>query len=332
MKTAIIGARGYLGRELVRLLVDHPHVTDVVPASTTSGGTAFKDSVATFTGHPKLQMVGVDDPQVRDADVVFLATAGGEAKSLLPQLDEAAPSLIVDLSRDHRLEAIAGTGKWTYGLAEVAPGTKKGATHVANPGCYPTASILSMTPAVAAGLATGAAIVVDGKSGVSGAGAVPRADLHYPEMHDGLRAYKVLGHDHEAEIEAACQRAGANTSAAKALVQFTPHLVPTSRGLLTTTYVPVNTDVAIEQVRAAYKEAYANRPFVSITDEAETKHVLHSNRAHIAVDLNERHHTLVVRAAIDNLLKGGAGAAVQNLNLALGLPETAGLPTIGATA
>lgn len=322
MNIAIIGARGYLGRELVRLLLGHPEVDKVIPASTTQSNVDYADTVPAFTGIKGLTVLSTDDPLVRDADAVFLTTAGGEAKGLMHAIDAAAPKLVVDLSRDHRHEALQKTGPWTYGLAEYGTGTAKGATHVANPGCFPTASLLALGPALAAGLVAPGPIIVDGKSGVSGAGATPRADLHYPEMHDSVRAYKVLGHDHEAEI----------ALASASSVRFTPHLVPMSRGLLATVYAPIRPGLTQGDLEAAYMERYAHTPFVSLVQEAETKHVARSNRAHVAVSIHAETNLLVARGAIDNLLKGGAGAAVQNFNLALGFKETLGLPIIGATA
>ncbi len=321
VKVAVVGARGYLGRELVRLLTAHPNVEAVVTATTSQPGGVYAESVPAY-GRGGPAMVDVTDPVLHKADVVFLATAGGEAKKLAPTFGTA--KAVIDLSRDHRDEALHGKSPWVYGLGEPKPMVKKGTKLVANPGCYPTASLLALAPALAAGLVAGGPIIVDGISGVTGAGATPRPDLHYADTNESVRAYKTLGHDHEAEIQAGCTVLGK-----QALVRFTPHLAPLNRGLLATVHAPLSAGVTPGDVKAAYEEAYAATPFVQVVAEADTTHVRGTNRAEVAVDVHGPTHLLVARCAIDNLLKGGAGAAVQNMNLLLGLPPTSGLPLIG---
>lgn len=332
MKIAIIGARGYLGREATRLLIAHPHVDEVIPVTTSGQLSGYADTVPSFLGVKGLHMHSLDDDIVAEADAYILATASGQAAALMPRIDAWGSKVVIDLSRDHRLQALAGQKPWSYGLVESPHRIAQGTNRVANPGCYPTATLLALGPALAAGHVGSGPIIVDGKSGISGAGATPRPELHYTEAHDSVRAYKVLGHDHEAEIQGACSAATKDLQHNGQIVRFTPHLVPMSRGLQTTVYAPLADDIDPDDVRAAYAAAYADTPFVSLVDEAETKHVRLSNRAHVAVDVDTRSRLIVARGTIDNLLKGGAGQAIQNLNLTMDWDETIGLPMIGAIA
>ena len=321
---AVHGARGYLGRELVRILLQHPDVDGVVPVSSTAAGEGYGAHVPAFR-HTGLVLRGPDDGAARDADVHFLALAHGEAGAMVPSLVRHGARLIIDLSRDHRASALRGEDGWSYGLADLRP-VPRGQRLVANPGCYPTAAALAAAPVLRAGLAGDGAIIVDGKSGVSGAGATPRADLHFPEQNEALRAYKVLGHDHGPEIRMSL--AAERQATKERRVRFTPHLVPMNRGLLATVYVPLAGGTGAEEVRRAYA-AYATSAFVHVVPEPDTAHVRGGNHAHVAADADPESGLLVARAAIDNLVKGGSGQAVQNMNDALGLPPTRGLLHIG---
>ena len=314
METAVIGSRGYLGRELVRLLLQHPEVDTIHAASAGGAGAAYADAVPGFHGN-SLQLVSTEAALSAGADVVFFATEHGVAAQ-----HEAVcgDSTVIDLSRDHRLPAIAGAG-WTYGLADLRP-VPKGSKRISNPGCYPTATMLAAAPALQAGITEGV-LISDGKSGVSGAGATPRDDLHFASANESMRAYKVLGHDHQAEMAA---MAGAVAGRAQA-VRFTPHLVPMNRGLLATIYL--HTDAAADEVKALYADAYRDSPFVHVRGEPATGNVAGTNHAEVAVDVDQG--ILVARCAIDNLRKGGSGQAVQNMNDALGLPCTTGLTLAG---
>ena len=325
---AVLGARGYLGRELVRLLLQHPNVDTLTPVTGSDAGRPYGDSVPAFR-HTDLTLVGHDHPAVRDADVLFLAVDGEEARQ---HAAAAAPTqTVIDLSRAHRAAALAPgeAAPWTYGLPELF-GLPKGTKRIANPGCYPTATLLASAAALRAGLVAPGPIISDGKSGVSGAGATPRGDLHFPEANEAVRAYKVLGHDHLGEIRLALQRTESNGHlAAPRPVRFTPHLVPQNRGLLATVYLPLKAGVTAEQVKAAYAAAYAKTPFVHLVAEADTGAVRGSNRAEVAVDVDAESGLIVARCAIDNLVKGGSGNAVQNMNAALGFEPTLGLPFVG---
>ncbi|MEA3190406.1 MAG: N-acetyl-gamma-glutamyl-phosphate reductase [Thermoplasmata archaeon] len=319
---AVLGARGYLGRELVRILLAHPNVDGLHLVTSSEAGKPYGESVPAFRHRRDLVLAGPE--AARDADVVFLATDSDEARKHAPTF--AADQTVIDLSRAHRAEALAGGSPWTYGLSELFP-VPKGAKRIANPGCYPTATMLAAAPALKAGFAAPGVLISDGKSGVSGAGATPRGDLHYPEANEAVRAYKVLGHDHLAEIRAIAARVEGKAAVPRA-VRFTPHLVPQNRGLLATVYLPTKaTDAAA--VKDAYKAAYQDAAFVRMVPEPDTGHVRGSNFADLAIDLDADSGLLVARGAIDNLVKGGSGAAVQNMNLSLGLPVASGLAHVG---
>lgn len=327
---AVIGARGYLGRECIRILLGHPQVTEITPVSNTEAGKPYGDLVAGFRGRD-LAFVGATDPKVAAADVLFLATDAEEAKKAVAN---AKPGqTVIDLSRAHRHQGFEAASGWVYGQPELLP-VAVGAKRIANPGCYPTATMLAAAPALAAGLVGDGVLISDGISGVSGAGASPRPDLHFPEANEAVRAYKVLGHDHLAEIRLATgaveHKAGKNIVGKPArAVRFTPHLAPFNRGLLATVYLPLKAGVTPEQVKAAYAAHYAKTPFVHIVAEADTANVRGSNRAEVAVDVDVEAGLIVARCAIDNLVKGGSGNAVQNMNRALGFAEGTGLPLIG---
>ncbi|MEK6976599.1 MAG: N-acetyl-gamma-glutamyl-phosphate reductase [Candidatus Thermoplasmatota archaeon] len=330
VNVAVIGARGYLGRECVRILLAHPQVASITPVSNTEAGKAYGDLVPGFRGRP-LTFAPSNDPKVAAADVLFLATDAEEAKKAVAAAKDG--QLVIDLSRAHRHQGFEAGSQWVYGQPELLP-VAKGAKRIANPGCYPTATMLAAAPALAAGLVADGVLISDGISGVSGAGATPRGDLHFPEANEAVRAYKVLGHDHLAEIRLAAaaveHKAGSRTAAqAPRAVRFTPHLAPFNRGLLATVYLPLKSGVTAEQVKAAYAAHYANTPFVHVVAEADTANVRGSNRAEVAVDVDLDAGLIVARCAIDNLIKGGSGNAVQNMNRALGLAEGAGLPTLG---
>ncbi|MFA5944409.1 MAG: N-acetyl-gamma-glutamyl-phosphate reductase [Candidatus Thermoplasmatota archaeon] len=329
VNVAVIGARGYLGRECIRILLNHPKVQSITPVSGSEAGKPYGDLVPGFRGRD-LSFVAASDPKVGAADVLFLATDAEEARKAVAA---ARPDqLVIDLSRAHRHEAFTRGSVWSYGQPEILPVTK-GVKRIANPGCYPTATMLAASPALKGKLVADGVLISDGKSGVSGAGATPRGDLHFPEANEAVRAYKVLGHDHLGEIRDAAgaveAQAGTHKAGGPRPVRFTPHLVPLNRGLLATVYLPLKAGVTAEQVKAAYAAAYAKTPFIHLVAEADTGSVRGSNRAEVAVDVDVEAGLIVARCAIDNLVKGGSGNAVQNMNVALGFEPTLGLPMVG---
>lgn len=333
VNVAVIGARGYLGRECIRILLNHPKVQSITPVSSSEAGKPYGELVPGFRGRD-LTFVPASDPKVAAADVLFLATDAEEAKKAVAN---AKPGqLVIDLSRAHRHAAFQAGSAWAYGQPELLP-VKKGHKRVANPGCYPTATMLAAAPALKAGLTAPGVLIADGISGVSGAGATPRADLHFPEANESVRAYKVLGHDHLGEIRLVAGAIegtlphGLKDGEKNGMrpVRFTPHLVPQNRGLLATVYLPLKAGVTADQVKAAYAAHYKGSAFVHVVPEADTGSVRGSNRAEVAVDVDTDSGLIVARCAIDNLVKGGSGNAVQNMNMALGLEPTLGLPVVG---
>src|SRR5580765_4523472 len=326
-RVAIAGATGYTGQELLRLLSRHPFVA--LGAAMSSGQTG-----ASSRRLPGLTRVwdGVITPLsaeslASDADVVFLALPDAAAAELAPALVDAGVR-VIDLSGAFRLRNDAVRAQWypethrlpdgvAYGLTERERGAVARAQLVANPGCYPTATLLALAPLIEAGLlVAGTDVIVDAKSGVSGAGKTPSERTHFSECHGSLSAYGVFNHRHGAEIE---QGAGRQ-------VTFTPHLVPLDRGILSTIYLrvaPGTNEATFEQV---YASAYAGATFVRLTGQQlpEIKHVAHSNFCDIGWRVDPSGRAILV-SVIDNLLKGASGQAVQNMNVMLGIDETTGL-------
>jgi N-acetyl-gamma-glutamyl-phosphate reductase len=324
-RVAVAGATGYTGQELLRLLSRHPGVT--ITQATSSGTTAARRLPA--LGHLwNGTITPLDaDALARDADVVFLALPDTAAAELAPRLVDAGVRTI-DLSGAFRLRDAALRGRWypethtlpshlVYGLTEHHRRSLPAARLVANPGCYPTASLLALLPLEKAGLITPKSdVIVDAKSGVSGAGKTPREHTHFSEVHGSLSAYGVFAHRHGAEIEEGLGRT----------VTFTPHLLPIDRGIFATIYVRVPPGTTEEALGDAFESAYAGEPFVRLTGTQlpEIKHVAHTNFCDIGWRVDPSGRAILV-SVIDNLLKGASGQAVQNMNVMLGEPETASL-------
>jgi N-acetyl-gamma-glutamyl-phosphate reductase len=325
-RVAIAGATGYAGQELLRLLARHPAVT--VTAAMSSGSTAAGRRL------PALARVWSGDIQpldgellAREADVVFLALP--DAAAARQAVDLAAAGVrVIDLSGAFRLRDAAERARWypetdrlpdgvAYGLTERERESIAIARLVANPGCYPTAALLALAPLADAGILTpGTDVVVDAKSGVSGAGKTPSERTHFSECHGSVSAYGVFDHRHGAEIEQGIGRS----------VTFVPHLVPLDRGILETIYVRVRPGTTSELVESIYQRAYEHAPFVRLVGSAlpEIKHVVHTNFCDVGWKVDATGRAVLV-SVIDNLVKGAAGQAVQNMNVMLGLDETTGL-------
>lgn len=339
--SAIIGAAGYTGAELTRLLSTHPAMSLKMVTSTADAGRRVADLYPALA-HVGLSYVEPDlDAVAAVASVAFLAVPHTAAMAVAPSLLDAGLT-VIDLSADFRLKDAAVWERWyetahtapeliagaVYGLPELGRGRLAGAKLVACPGCYPTASLLAAAPALAAGIGVGCTIVVDAKSGVSGAGRGLSSATHYCSVNESLAPYKVASHRHTPEIAQGMSLA----AGCEVKVAFTPHLVPMTRGLLATVYLPAEGLSSAEEARALYSDAYAEEPFVTVHPVGRmpgTREVTGSNRAHLGVALDEASGTLVVACAIDNLVKGAAGQAVQCANVALGLDETAGLTGVG---
>ena len=326
-RVAVAGATGYTGQELLRLLSRHPRVTlTAAMSSGQAGGAARRLPALARLWDGEIAPLS-REALARDADVVFLALPDAAAAEIAPPLVEAGVR-VIDLSGAFRLRDEAARARWypethqlpegvAYGLTERERAAIAPARLVANPGCYPTSALLAIAPLADAGLlAAGADIIVDAKSGVSGAGKTPSDRTHFSEVHGSLSAYGVFSHRHGAEIEQGLGRE----------VTFTPHLLPIDRGILSTIYVRVAPGTTEAALGAAFERAYADANFVRLVGSSlpEIKHVVHTNFCDIGWRVDPTGRAILV-SVIDNLVKGASGQAVQNLNVMLGIDERTGL-------
>jgi N-acetyl-gamma-glutamyl-phosphate reductase len=333
-KVAIVGATGYAGGELARILLRHPEVRLVAAVARGKQGTPLRDAMPNLHDAPIGLTVGDD---VQDAELIFTALPAGEAAKLAPGW-LAEGRRIVDIGSDFRLRDAALYERWygythpapqllgeaVYGMTELARERLRGARLVANPGCYPTAAILALAPAAADGLVEGD-VIVDAKSGVSGAGHSVDEAFLYGTIDGSVRAYGVPRHRHTPEIAQSL----ADLGLAAPRLTFAPHLVPMTRGLIATCYATLREGVTPERVTAAYATHYAQEPFVRfVASFPSTKATLGSNWCLVHATVDEATHRLVAVGVIDNLVKGAAGSAVQNMNVVLGFPETTGLEAL----
>jgi N-acetyl-gamma-glutamyl-phosphate reductase len=326
-RVAVVGATGYAGQELVRLLARHPdtQLTLATGSQATSTPRRLPALVRVWDGEVR----PLDVAQVtREADVAFLALPEAASADIAPALLDAGLR-VVDLSGAFRLRDSSARGRWypattkmpdrvAYGLTEFERDEIAGARLVSNPGCYPTASLLALVPLARAGmLAAGSDVIIDAKSGISGAGKAPSERTHFSENHGSVAAYGAFGHRHAPEIEQALGRT----------VTFVPHLVPLDRGILASHYLRVRPGTTSADLAAVFEQAYAAAPFVRVTgtELPEIKHVVWSNFCDIGWKVDEQNHRALVVSVIDNLLKGAAGSAVQNFNVMCGLDEQTGL-------
>lgn len=340
VSVAVAGASGYAGGEILRLLLGHPALAD---GRLTIGALTASASAGTVLAehHPHLMplagrvLEGTDTATLAGHDVVFLALPHGHSAALAEQL--GPDTVVIDCGADFRLTdpaawerfyGSAHAGSWPYGLPEL-PGARdrlRGARRIAVPGCYPTAALLALWPAVAAELVEPAVTVV-AVSGTSGAGKSARVDLLGSEVIGSARAYNIAGkHRHTPEIAQGLKA----LTAKEVTVSFTPVLIPASRGILAT--CTARTEAPLSELRSAYEKAYDAEPFIHLLPEGQlpkTGAVIGSNAAQLAVAVDEEAQTFIAIAAIDNLVKGTGGAAVQSMNLALGWPETEGLSIVG---
>ncbi|MGH2759358.1 MAG: N-acetyl-gamma-glutamyl-phosphate reductase [Actinomycetota bacterium] len=338
-RVGVLGASGYSGAELLRYLGSHPSFEVVWATAKQNAGRTVGDVFGQLVGFADLILAPTDVGEAPELDLAFLALPHGEAAATGRAL-VGKGTRVVDLSADWRLgdpraydewygwahPAPSELGNWVYGLPELHRDRIAGAHATANPGCYPTAAILALAPALQAGALDPGGIVIDAASGVSGAGRKVTEDYLFSELDASYAAYRVGCHQHTPEIEQELSSsAGTDIS-----VTFVPHLVPMARGLLATCYARMNADV--DAVRNALATAYKEEPFVHVLPagrQPATKQVSGSNHVLIAVEADERTATAVITCAIDNLGKGAAGQAVQNANLMLGLDERAGLAATG---
>lgn len=334
-RVGIVGASGYGGADLVRLLASHPGMDVAVIAAHTQAGRPIAERFPNLQGLGDFMAVDLD--QLAELDLVFLSTPHAAALQIVPALRDAGTP-VVDLSSAYRTTA-ESFATWygeehadaehtpaVYGLTEWARAEVVSASVVANPGCYPTATLLGLLPLVA--LIEPGSVVIDAKSGTSGAGRAAREHLHHPHLESSIVAYGAPTHRHTGEIESGLARLGADLGP----VSFTPHLLPVARGLLATIHAVLTPGAASDDVQAALAGAYADERFVTVLDPGtfpHTKAVSGSNACQVSAIVDERTRRVTVTSVIDNLGKGAAGQALQNANLMLGLDEDLGLSAIG---
>jgi N-acetyl-gamma-glutamyl-phosphate reductase len=340
-RAAVVGGSGYTGAELLRLLAGHPEVeVSLVTAESNAGarvGDLYPSLASTYDGLIYEQVAPGD---LVGLDLVFLCLPHGQSQSIAGELVDTVGH-VVDLGADFRLPAgdyeqwygeqhtaPALIERFAFGMPELYRDEIVTARHVASPGCYPTTASLTLAPLLAAGLVEPTGIVVDAVSGVSGAGRGLKATSLFAEVSDNVNAYGLLTHRHTAEMELALGHVAGDP----VQVLFTPHLVPMTRGILATCYARPIAGVSLdtEGLLAGYRDYYAAEPFVHVTEGSPaTKATLGSNAAHLTVRYDPRTNTVLAIGALDNLVKGASGQALQNANLILGLPETTALSTIG---
>lgn len=337
IKVGIVGGTGYTGVELLRLLAAHPHVELAVITSRAEAGTAVSDLFPNLRGHVMLRFSAPEIETLRRCNVVFFATPNGTAMTLARELLEAGVR-VIDLAADFRLADAALWQRWyvaphacpellgdaVYGLPEMNRAAVRGARLVANPGCYPTAVSLGFLPLLEAGVVDSASLIADAKSGVSGAGRKAEVHTLFCEAGENFKAYGVGGHRHLPEIRQTLGRAAGHEVG----LTFVPHLTPMIRGIHATLYARLNRDV---DVQALFEQRYRDEPFVDVLSAGahpETRSVRGANICRMAVHRPQGGDMVVVLSVIDNLVKGAAGQAVQNMNIMFDLEETAGLAGI----
>ena len=334
----IIGATGYTGSELVRILINHPEVDIAMITSESRAGEKFSDVHPFFTGIAEHTLVSADKVNEYELDLVFLALPHGVSMDYVKRFKDK-PFKIIDLSGDFRLDTKEIYEEWykkehtypegfeavAFGLPELFADKISESRLVANPGCFPTGSILGLSPLIKNKLIDQSSIIVDSKTGVTGAGVKASAVTHFSNVNDNFKAYGLKHHRHTIEIQGILGR----LTSGEVTVQFTPHLLPVDRGILSTMYVKPKGKISEEELRSVYEEFYADAPFVRLRNAAPAiKDVRGTNYCDIYPVYDQRTNNIIVISAIDNLVKGAAGLAVQNMNILFGLDETAGLNLI----
>lgn len=335
IKVGIVGATGYTGSELVRILSRHPEASIQIITSESRQGQKFSDIHPQYYDVTDLKLKSVEELDKHKLDVVFLALPHKVSMKFIAEKG-IKKYKIIDLSGDFRLQKKEVYEKWyktehvapkfiskaAYGLPELFRSDIRNATLVANPGCYPTSTILALAPLVLNKMIKTKDIIIDSKSGITGAGAKAKDATHFPEVFGNFSAYSLHNHRHTPEIENALKRyTGKNIE-----VLFTPHLIPVDRGILTTTYTTPNKPITDEDIQNVFDTFYRKEHFVRLTDSPSSiKNVRGSNYVDIHVSYDERTNKIITVSAIDNLVKGAAGQAIQNMNIMFNLIERSGL-------
>lgn len=338
-KVGIIGATGYAGVELLRLLLAHPFVEVAAVASQSFTGKPISDVYPSLFNICDKICVS-NEEVIAKSDVVFAAVPSGISQELAAQCIQNK-CIFIDLGADFRLDSEEEYTEWyggkylfpglheaaVYGLPELFRHEMTGKVLVGNPGCYPTASALALAPALKAGLIETQGIVIDAKSGVSGAGRSLTQTSHFIDVNENFNAYKAGVHRHTPEIEQSLSKvAGRGVR-----ITFVPHLLPVSRGILATCYAKATLACSEKTLRNAYENCYGDEPFIRLLPsdkEACIRNVTMSNYCDISIHFVERSQTVVITSAIDNMIKGAAGQAIQNMNILLSMPETMGLQMV----
>ena len=336
MNVSIIGASGYSGAELIRILLSHPRIAIQKVFANSSAGKRVDELYGQFRGRTNLIYERYSLEQVSDADVIFVALPSGEAMHIVPPLLKTGKR-IIDLGGDFRLKDVNAYQRYykrehvsaetvrcaVYGLPEWNKEQINKAQLVANPGCYATSAILPIIPVIREDIVEEQGIVISSLSGVSGAGKSASLDYSFSEVNESVRAYKVAEHQHTPEIEA-----GISDQASRPVkVTFVPHLLPITRGIYSSIYLRLKKETGHDEIVSAFTKHYASAPFVRFNEKAipEIKNVNYTNYCDVGFRIDETNNTLVLLSVIDNLVKGAAGQAVQNMNIMFGFEESEGL-------
>ena len=341
IKVGIIGSTGYAGAEIVKLIQNHPEAEVVWFGSKSFEGEPFAKVYRNMFELVDEKCLGDNIDELADkVDVIFTATPQGLCSKIINE-DVLSKTKVIDLSADFRIKDVDIYEKWygikhespefideaVYGLCEINRDKTKNARLVANPGCYTTCSILSIYPLVKEGLIDPKSIIVDAKSGTTGAGRGAKVANLFCEVNENIKAYGVTTHRHTPEIEEQLSYAADED----VVINFTPHLVPMQRGILVTAYANLTKDVTYDEVKAVYDKYYKDEKFIRVLNKdlcPETRFVAHSNYTDINFKIDERTGRIVMMGALDNLVKGAAGQAVQNMNIMFGLPEETGIDLV----
>lgn len=334
IKVGIVGATGYTGSELVRILLNHPKAEIKAITSESRDGEKFSEVHSFFRGLCDLKLIKSADLNLKELDVVFLALPHGVSMEYAQKYFGQIP--IIDFSGDFRLDTPETYKNWygkehsfkdgykeaVYGLPELFKTGIKDSPLIANPGCFPTGASLAIAPLLRNGVVDDQNIIIDSKTGVTGAGVKSGPVNMFSNVNDNFKAYGLKKHRHTVEIELNMKRLTGNN----AVVQFTPHLLPVDRGILTTAYLKPKKDVSSDELNKLYRVFYSDAPFVRLTENPpEIKQVRGTNYADVFVTYDERTNNIIAVSAIDNLVKGAAGQAVHNMNIKFDLNETEGL-------